>query len=55
MFLIFRRAVHFFHQKETLDIYNVRLAIISSDDRVKYLRQDCKSVVKQVSATDHKS
>lgn len=29
--------------------------IISSDDRVKYLGQNCKSVVKQVSAADRKS
>lgn len=36
-------------------MYNLRFAIISSDDRVKYLGQNYKSVVKQVSATDHKS
>lgn len=34
---------------------NLSFAIISSDDRAKYLGQHYKSAVKQVSATDRKS
>lgn len=40
--------------KRRVWMYNLRFAIISSDDRIKYLGQNHKSLVKQVSATDHK-